>query len=602
MNQSEAGLPARGRGLEKWVPGIRSARTYQRGWLRRDLVAAIVLSALLVPQGMAYAELAGLPAITGLYTTVVCLVAYAAFGPSPYLVLGPDSSLGPIIAAVILPLAAGSMERAVGLAGALALLVGAIAIGAGLARLGFVSDLLSQPVRLGYMAGLAVVIVVGQLPQLFGFEIDGGNVLVVIHEFVTNLDQTNLYALGVGLLALGIIVGLKRSRPALPGILIGVVIAIVLSVLLDLASRGVDVVGVLPQGFPVPSLPAVELSDLPLLVGGAIGITLVAVGDTVSVSAGFASKRGTELDTDQEIVAIGAANVAAGFFQGFPVSTSSSRTAVADQAGAKTQLTGLAAAGLVLAMLLFAPGTVQWLPMSVLSAVIIVAGATLLDRIGIRRLWHVRRSEFAVAAICFLGVTLVGVLEGIVIAVVVAVFQIFIRAWQPYSAILGKPKDVPGYHDVTRYPHAAQVPGLVVLRWDAPLFFANSIIFRDRVRKLALVADPAPRWILIAAEPITDIDTTAADMLVKLDEELNADGIHLVFAELKDPVRDKIERYSLYDTIDPNHFYPTIKSAIKAFRAESSGEPISAGQAGDPGVGTGHYPSLEPDSKNEEQW
>ena len=601
MNQTEAGLPARGRGLEKWVPGIRSARTYQRSWLRRDLIAAIVLSALLVPQGMAYAELAGLPAITGLYTTVVCLVAYAAFGPSPYLVLGPDSSLGPIIAAIILPLAAGSMERAVGLAGALALLVGAIAIGAGLARLGFVSDLLSQPVRLGYMAGLAVVIVVGQLPQLFGFEIDGGNVLVDIREFVTNLDQTNLYALGVGLLALGTIVGLKRWRPALPGILIGVVIAIVLSALLDLASRGVDVVGVLPQGFPMPSLPAVELSDLPLLVGGAIGITLVAVGDTVSVSAGFASKRGTELDTDQEIVAIGTANVAAGFFQGFPVSTSSSRTAVADQAGAKTQLTGLAAAGLVLAMLLFVPGMVQWLPMSVLSAVIIVAGATLLDRIGIGRLWHVRRSEFAVAAICFLGVTLVGVLEGIVIAVVVAVFQIFIRAWQPYSAILGKPKDVPGYHDVTRYPRAAQVPGLVVLRWDAPLFFANSIIFRDRVRKLALVADPAPRWILIAAEPITDIDTTAADMLVKLDEELNADGIHLVFAELKDPVRDKIERYSLYDTIDPNHFYPTIKSAIKAFHTESSGEPIAAGQAGDPGVGTGHYPSGEPDSRNGEQ-
>jgi len=595
MTQTVAGLPRQGRGLEKWVPGVRSARTYQRRWLRRDLIAAIVLSALLVPQGMAYAELAGLPAITGLYTTVVCLLAYAVFGPSPYLMLGPDSSLGPIIAAIILPLAAGSTAQAVGLAGMLALLVGAIAIGAGIARLGFVSDLLSQPVRIGYMAGLAVVIIVGQLPKLFGFSIDGGNVLVDLREFVANLDQANAWALGVGLLALGIIVILKWWRPSLPGILIGVVVAMLASLVLDLAARGVDVVGVLPQGFPTPSLPAIELSDLPLLIGGAIGITLVAVGDTVSVSSGFAAKRGTEVDTNQEIVAIGTANVAAGFFSGFPVSTSSSRTAVADQAGAKTQLTGLVAGALVLGMLLFVPGLFSALPISVLSAVIIVAGAALLDAAGLGRLWHVRRSEFAVAAICFLGVALVGVLEGIVIAVVVSMFQIFIRAWQPYSAVLGKPAEVPGYHDVTRYPEAKRLPGLVILRWDAPLFFANSIIFRDRVRKLVTEADPTPRWILIAAEPITDIDTTAADMLVKLDEELNADGIHLAFAELKDPVRDKIERYSLYDTIDPNHFFPTIKTAVRAFRAEASGEPLSAGHDGGHSGKIGRDPSADPD-------
>lgn len=560
----------RSRGIEKWMPGIRAVRTYQRGWLRRDLVAAIVLSALLVPQGMAYAELAGLPAITGLYTTVVCLVAYAAFGPSPYLVLGPDSSLGPIIAAIILPLAAGSMERAVGLAGMLALMVGAIAIGAGLARLGFVSDLLSAPVRLGYMAGLAVIIIVSQLPKLFGFGIEGGNVVVDIREFLVNLDQTNFWALGVGLLALGIIVGLRRWRPSVPGILVAVVVTIFASAALDLAAHGVAVVGVLPEGFPMPSIPAVELSDLPLLIGGAIGITLVAVGDTVSVSSGFAAKRGTEVDTDQEIVAIGTANVAAGFFSGFPVSTSSSRTAVADQAGAKSQLTGLAAAALVLAMLLWVPGLVQALPLSVLAAVIIVAGASLFDRAGLTRLWQVRRSDFAVAAICFLGVALVGVLEGIVIAVIVSIVQIFVRAWNPYSAVLGKPRGVPGYHDVSRYPEAERIPGLTILRWDAPLFFANSIIFRDRVRKLVTESEEAPYWVLVAAEPITDIDTTAADMLVKLDEELNADGIHLAFAELKDPVKDKLERYSIYEVIDPEHFYPTIKTAIRAFREEAA--------------------------------
>jgi len=371
--------------------------------------------------------------------------------------------------------------------------------------------------------------------------------------------------------------------PQAPGILIAVVITLGISAVLDLAGHGVAVVGVLPQGFPVPALPAFDPGDLPLLVGGAVGITLVAIGDTVSVSAGFAAKRGSEVDTDQEIVAIGAANVAAGFFQGFPISTSSSRTAVAGQAGAKSQLTGLAAAAIMLGMLLFVPGFVQWLPMSVLAAVIVVAGASLLDRLGIRRLWRVRRSEFVVAAVCFLGVTLVGVLEGIVIAVGVSMLQIFINAWQPYSAVLGKPDGVPGYHDLSRYPEARREPGLVILRWDAPLFFANSILFRDRVRDVIASTDPPPRWVVIAAEPVTDVDTTAADMLVKLDEELNADGIHLAFAELKDPVRDKLARYSLYETIDAAHFYPTVKAAIRGYRAELEATRDSEPDDGEPG-------------------
>jgi high affinity sulfate transporter 1 len=557
------------------VPGVRAVRTYERDWLRRDLVAAIILAALLVPQGMAYAELAGLPAITGLYTTVACLLAYAVFGPSPYLILGPDSSLGPIIAAIILPLAAGSMEKAVGLAGALAIIVGVIAIAAGIARLGFISDLLSQPVRIGYMAGLAVTIIVSQLPDLFGYEIDGGNVVADLLAFLANLDQTNFWALGVGLLALAIILGASRFMPKLPGILVAVVVTIAISAIIDLAAKGVEVVGVLPQGFPRPALPDVELSDIPLLIGGAIGITLVAVGDTISVSSGFAAKRGAEVDSNQEIVGIGTANVAASFFHGFPVSTSSSRTAVADQAGAKSQLAGVAAALLVLAMLLFVPGLVQNLPIAVLAAIIIVAGSHLINRLGLSRLWKVRRSEFAMAAICFLGVILIGVLEGIIIAVVASVFQLFIRAWQPYWAVLGKPKDVPGYHDLTRYPDAELIPGLLMIRWDAPLFFANSILFRDRVREVLAKAETKPRWILIAAEPITDVDTTAASMLVEFDEELNAQGIHLVFAELKDPVRDKIEEYGLYETIDRRHFYATIPSAVEAFRSEAEQGPAT---------------------------
>ena len=553
---------------EKWIPGVRALRTYKRAWLVRDLVAGLVLCALLVPQGMAYAELAGLPAITGLYTTVVCLIAYAAFGPSPYLVLGPDSSLSPMIAAVILPLAAGNTEYAVTLAGMLALMVGLICIGAGVAHLGFVSDLLSKPVRIGYLAGLAITIFIGQLPDLFGFSIEGGNAIQDTLGFLANLDQTNIYTLGVGLLCLVIILGLKRWAPRAPGILIAVVAAIAATVVFDLAAKGVDIVGVLPQGFPRPSFPAVALSDLAPLAGAAFGITLVALGDTISTSSGFAAKSGYKVDSDQEMVGIGAANFLTGLFHGFPISSSSSRTAVAEQSGAKTQLTGVVAAALVLVMLLFVPGLVKNLPQSALAAIIIVASISLFNTPELRHFWKVQKSEFAVAVACILGVAVVGVLEGIVIAVIISILQFFQRSWQPYSAVLGKPEGVPGYHDLKRYPEASQIPGLLMIRWDAPIFFANANFFRKLVQDLIAQTVPTPFWVLVAAEPITDVDTTATDMLVELDEELNAAGIHLVFAELKDPVRDKIERYGLYETIDRRHFYPTIEVAIEEFYLE----------------------------------
>jgi len=552
--------------LEKWMPGIRAVRTYKRGWLYKDLVAGLVLCALLVPQGMAYAELAGLPAITGLYTTIVCLLAYAAFGPSPYLVLGPDSSLGPMIAAAILPMAAGDEEYAIALAGMMALFVGLVCVGAGVARLGFISDLLSMPVRVGYLAGLAVTIFVGQLPKLFGFSIVADNFVQEIGAFLSNIDQTNFYALGVGLLTLGIILGLKKWKPNWPGVLIAVVAAIMSVVLFDLAAKGVEIVGVLPQGFPKPTFPRVEIADIPVLAATAVGISLVAIGDTISTSAGFAARKGYDVDSDQEMVGIGAANLLAGLFSGFPVSTSSSRTAVAEQSGAKTQLTGVVAGLLVLAMLLFVPGLVRNLPQPALAAIIITAAISLFDYKALRNLWHIRKSEFMLAVVCALGVILIGVLEGIVIAVFVAILQFFERFWRPDSAVLGKEKGMPGYHDITRYPDAEQIPGLLMLRWDAPLFFANANIFRKRIRDLIAQSDPKPLYILITAEPVTDIDVTAAEVLIDLDLELNEQGIHLAFAELQDSVKDKIVTYGLLDTIDSRHFFPTVKSAVKAFK------------------------------------
>jgi MFS superfamily sulfate permease-like transporter len=279
------------------------------------------------------------------------------------------------------------------------------------------------------------------------------------------------------------------------------------------------------------------------------------------------------VDGDQEMVGIGSANLLASLFQGFPVSTSGSRTAVAEQAGAKTQLTGVFAAVLVLAMLLFIPGLVQNMPQSALAAILIAASLSLFDLGELRHLWSVRKSEFVLATVSILGVALVGVLQGIVIAVVISIFQFFERAWRPYAAVLGKPEGIPGYHDITRYPNASQLPGLLMVRWEAPLFFANANLFRKKIRMLIAQTDPSPAWVVITAEPVTDIDTTAGDMLVDLDLELNADGIHLVFAELKDSVKEKIERYGLLETIDRRHFYPTIEVAIEEFQREVQSSP-----------------------------
>ncbi len=561
--------------VERWIPGVRVIGTYERTWLTRDLIAGIVLVTLLVPQGMAYAELAGLPAITGLYATVMCLVAYALVGPSPILVLGPDSAFGPMIAATILPLAAGSEEQAIALAGMLALLVGALTLGAGLLRVGFVADLLSNPVRTGYLAGLAVVILASQLPALFGFSTVESGLVDESVAFVEGVGSTNPWALGIGVLSLAIILSLKRLSPRTPGILVAVVVAIVLSIVLDLATHGVPVIGTLPQGIPVPSIPDVPVADIPLLFASAVGISLVAIGDTISVSGGFAARAGYEVDGNQELVGIGSANLAAGLFAGLPVSTSSSRTAVAFQSGAKTQLTGLVAAALLIAMLLFVPGLVQAMPQAVLSAVVIAASISLFDRAELLRLYHIRTTEFALAITCALGVIFVGVLEGIVIALVLSVSYIFKRAWAPYSAVLGKTPTAPGYHDVRRYPDATPIPGLVIVRWSAPLFFANANQFRDRIRELVKTTVPAPRWVLVAAEPITDIDTTAGTMLADLDLELNAAGIHLAFAELQSSVRDSIIRYGLLSMIDEEHLYASVTEGVKAFRREIASGPTA---------------------------
>ena len=563
------------------VPGLRVVSSYQRKWLAKDVVAGVVLTTLLVPQGMAYAELAGLPPITGLYTSIMCLLGYAVFGPSRILVLGPDSSLGPMIAATILPLMAanGDPARAVALASMLAIMVAAIMIVAAVAKLGFIADLISKPTMTGYMNGLALTILVGQLPKLFGFKVEADGFIGEVTGFVKGLanGEAVAAAAAVGIAGIVLILVLQRWLPKVPAVLIMVVAAIAATSIFSLAEHGVSLVGVLPKGFPPLTIPHVGRSDLGPLFAGALGIALVSLADTISTASAFAARTGQEIDGNQEMIGIGAANLAAGLFQGFPVSTSGSRTAVAERSGAKTQLTGVTGAALIILMIVLVPGLFRNLPQPALAAVVITASLSLADIPATVRLWRQRKAEFWLSIAAFGGVTLLGVLPGIAIAVALSILNVFRRAWWPYDTALGRVEGLEGYHDVHMHPEAQHLPGLVNYRFDAPLFFANAKTFRDEVRRLAK-ADPPPTWILIAAEPVTDVDTTASDVLGDLDEALNAAGISLVFAELKDPVRAKIERYGLTRTIDPHHFFPTVEAAITAFRDETGARWAAAGQ------------------------
>ena len=573
----------------QWVPGLQVISSYRRRWLVKDVIAGVVLTTLLVPQGMAYAELAGLPPITGLYTSILCLLGYAVFGPSRILVLGPDSSLGPMIAATILPLVAanGDAKRAVALASILAIMVAAIMILAAVAKLGFIADLISKPTMIGYLNGLALTILIGQLPKLFGFKVSADDLIGEITGFARGLAHGEAVpaAAAVGLAGIAVILVLQRWLPKVPAVLIAVVLAIAATTIFSLADHGVSLVGVLPKGFPPFTIPSVRLSDLGPLFAGALGIALVSLADTISTASAFAARSGQEVRGNGEMIGIGAANLAAGLFQGFPVSTSGSRTAVAERSGAKTQLTGVIGAALIILMIVLVPGLFRNLPQPALAAVVITAALSLADIPGTVRLWRQRKAEFLLSIAAFLGVALLGVLPGIAIAVALSILNVFRRAWWPYATVLGRVAGVEGYHDVHSYPDAEHLPGLVIYRFDGPLFFANATTFRDEIRRLAN-ADPKPTWILIAAEPVTDVDTTASDVLEDLDETLNAEGISLVFAELKDPVRHKIERYGLTRTINPQHFFPTIAAAIAAFRDETgaqwtAGGPPAAGPPAD---------------------
>jgi high affinity sulfate transporter 1 len=555
--------PERPAGIGRFVPGIRVARTYDRQWLRPDAVAGIVLAAILVPQGMAYAELAGLPAVTGLYTTIACLVGYALMGPSRVLVLGPDSSVSPMIFAAITPLvlAGDDPTKAITLAGMMAVLVGIIEIALGLGKLGFVADLLSKEVQVGYMNGLALTIIVGQLPKLCGFSTDADTFVNEVKAFFTDFDQRNSTALAVGVATLAVLLVLPRVTRKIPAVLVAVVGATVVTALFDL---GLATVGALPSGLPRPALPWTNVSDVAPMLVAALGITLVSLTDTIATSTAFAARRGDEVDPNQEMIGIGTANIAAGFFQGFAVSTSGSRTAVAEQSGAKSQVTNIVGAVTVALLLILFPGALADLPQATLAAVVITAALSLADLQALATYARVRKSALVLSLAASAGVIFFGVLQGILAAVVLSILLFFKRSWWPHGEVLGEVEGRTGWHSVN-HRGAETKPGVIVYRWEAPLFFANSGMFRQEIRHL--VQRDHPRWIILECEAVTDVDVTAAGVLEELDEELNEAGIHLAVVELRTRLRDLLQRYGLFSTLDRDHFYDSIEEAFAAIDA-----------------------------------
>ncbi|MGV8967985.1 MAG: SulP family inorganic anion transporter [Cellulomonas sp.] len=524
------------RRLDRFVPGVATLRTYDRSWLRSDLVAGATLCALAIPAGMAYAVVAGLPPVTGLYATIVPLLAYAVFGPSRVLVLGPDSSLAPMIAAAVIPLSAGNSARSVALAGLLSILMGAFLLVGRALGLGFVTGLLSKPIRVGYLNGIALVVIASQLPKLLGISVPGGSVWVYLGQTAQAVaaGETNTVALTVGLVSLGAIIVMRLLPTKVPGVLVAVIGSMLATALLRLQTQ-VPVVGALPPGLPAPALSGLRLGDVLDLVGPAAGIAVIAFADTGVLSRTLAMRYRYTVSGNQEMGALGVANLASGLLGGFMV---------------------------------VAPGLPEYLPSAALAAIVIAAAASMVDVRTLAQLARISRTEMMLLITAFLGVAFVGVLEGILVVIGLSLMVFVRQAWNPYRTELVNLEGVPGFHDVTRHVEGKRIPGLVIARFDAPLFFANGGVFEAHIRRLVDDAPPPVRWVIVAAEPITGIDTTALDDLVELDDYLQRRDIALVFAEMKGPVKDRLLRFGVGGRFGPEHFFPTVHNAVKAYRTE----------------------------------
>ncbi|MGI9609271.1 MAG: SulP family inorganic anion transporter [Acidimicrobiia bacterium] len=541
---------------------------YRTDDLRADVVAGIAVTALMVPHGMAYAELAGLPAINGLYTSVAALIGYAIFGPSRYLLLGPDSSLAPLIAAAVTLAVVGTdPTQAIAVGSMLALASGLICIIAGLAKLGSIAELLSRPVQLGYLNGLAIVMIISQLARLFGFSVPSGSPPVRFVDTIQGIldGQTDLTALFIGSLSLiGILTFSKR--PQIPMVFFAVVGATFAVRLFDLSS--LSVIGAVPKGIPTPSIPDFDAGDVGTIFAASFGLAWVTLTDTTALSRGFAQRTGESVDPNREIIALGASNISAGLFAGFPVSASTTRTTLSFASGGRTKVVGIVSAALLVILLFVGGDFIADLPTTVLAAIVIAAAISLFDLAQLKWMRQVRNSEFLLATFAMIAVVVLGVLNGLLIAVGLSIANFVRRVWRPYDAVLGRIDQRPGHHDVRRHPEANQVPGLVVFRFDAQLFFANSDYFLRRVKQVIDESEgegETVRRFIIAADPMTDVDTSGAEALWTLVRRLERRDIEFGFATMRGPVKDHLYAYGLYDRIGAERFYDSIGMATIAY-------------------------------------
>ncbi|WP_425004029.1 SulP family inorganic anion transporter [Mycolicibacterium sp. S3B2] len=552
------------------VPGLANFRGYPRTAVRGDVLGGLTVSAYLVPQALAYATLAGLAPVAGLWAALPPLVIYAFLGSSRQLSIGPESTTALMTAAVLVPVV-GSADpgRYAAHAATLALLVGVICVVAGLLRLGFLANLLSRPVLVGYLAGIAAMMVASQLGRLTGVTVSGDSVIEQVRTFVTVVPELHWPTVALSAAVLAVIFALDSRAPRLPGPLIGI-LAATAAVALFAGSRNggdvVDVVGAIPAGLPVPDWPALSGEMLRDLVVPALGIAVVAFSDNVLTARAFASRRGEDIDPHAELRALGVCNLVAGMFRGFPISSSGSRTALADAAGARTQVYSLVVLGVLATALVFGGGVMAAIPSAALGALVVFAATKLVDVAEFGRLARFRRSELVIALATTAAVVVFGVLNGVLVAIGLSVADLLRRLAHAHDSVQGLVPGLPGMHDVDDYPAATVVPGLLVYRYDAPLFFANAADFRRRA--LAAIEDsPRPvRWFLLNAESNVEVDLTALDALEQLRTECERRGIVFAMARVKQDLRDALAAAGLLDRIGPDLIFMTLPTAVEAYR------------------------------------
>ena len=551
------------------MPGIGLVRTYNRNWLKADLVAGVTVFAILVPSCLAYGELAGFEPVIGLYAALVAMIAYALLGSSRQLIVGPDATIAILIALIVAPLALGDSARYAALAAALTILIGLTCLIGGYFKLGFVADFLSKPILTGYITATALIVIVSQLGKIFGIEIVSDDFFAQILELITKLDQTHMLTLALGLVTILGLILLKRFVPRVPGPLVAVVVAIIVSSLFNFADLGVSVVGQIPGGLPSLQIPQVGPADLRTLLPAALALAVLIFADELLVARVFAKKNHYALDPNQELTALGAANVSCGFFESFAVGASSSRTVVNDDMHGKSQMVGLVAAGLVIVFLLYLTSLLQNLPKVVLGAIIVVAAISLIDVQEFRSLNLIRHSEFYLSLLTLLGVLIIGIVVGIAVAIAFSLAEFLLRIYRPHTSVLGTGEGVDGYHVIAPGGYNQVLPGLIVYGFNAPLFFANAPYLLDQVRDLISTAVPPVRCLLLDTEAIPDIDTTAADTLRELHQELQEKSIVLTIARANKPLRETMRLTGLENLIGAKNFYPSVRTGVEAFRMQS---------------------------------